>query len=496
MTYATFQPWPEPSARRHRSFWLEQALITEPDAENTAQRLEGQQHADVCIVGGGYTGLWTAIRLKELDPVLDVTIVEADICGAGASGRNGGIAVGWLWRIPTLLGFCGGEDTARLVRASISGIDDIETVCREEGIDAHFKREGWYWTATNRAQIGAWQKALETADALGLEVMRVVQHEDLTQRLGSKTHVAGVLDTSAATIQPALLVRGLRRVALRLGVRIFEKSPVLRVKRGIRPSVHSRNGAVDAERIVLAANAWMVHLRAFRRRVFQVSSNMIATEPILSRLREHGWTSNASWSDSRMNVNYVRPTADGRIAFGRAGGTLAFRGRIDGRFDHSPKETRFVTSAFQRVFPTFGDVGITHAWSGPIDRSVSGLPWFDALERDERVICAMGYSGTGVAPSAMGGRIIASLVLERDDEWSSLGMMLRRFQPQPTLPPEPIRYIGGRIVQIGVARKERAEDRGRRPSRIAAALAGLVPAPLVDRRSSAHQTYRTKASPP
>ena len=95
-----------------------------------------------------------------------------------------------------------------------------------------------------------------------------------------------------------------------------------------------------------------------------------------------------------------------------------------------------MTSAFQRVFPTFGDVGITHAWSGPIDRSVSGLPWFDALERDERVICAMGYSGTGVAPSAMGGRIIASLVLERDDEWSSLGMMLRRFQPQPTLPPE------------------------------------------------------------
>ena len=186
MTYATFQPWPEPSARRHRSFWLEQALITEPDAENTAQRLEGQQHADVCIVGGGYTGLWTAIRLKELDPVLDVTIVEADICGAGASGRNGGIAVGWLWRIPTLLGFCGGEDTARLVRASISGIDDIETVCREEGIDAHFKREGWYWTATNRAQIGAWQKALETADALGLEVMRVVQHEDLIPASGIK----------------------------------------------------------------------------------------------------------------------------------------------------------------------------------------------------------------------------------------------------------------------------------------------------------------------
>ncbi len=496
MTYATFKPWPEPAAQRHRSLWLEQALATEPNAENTVQRLEGQQHADVCIVGGGYSGMWTAIRLKELDPALDVTLVEADICGAGASGRNGGIVVGWLWRIPTLLGLCGGEDTARLVRATISGIDDVETVCREEGIDAHFRREGWYWTATNRAQIGAWQEALETADALGLEVMRTVQREDLVQHLGSETHIGGVIDTSAAIVQPALLARGLRRMALRFGVRIYEKSPVLRVERGVRPSVHTAVGAVDAERIVLAANAWMVHFPSFRRRVFQVSSDMIATEPIPARLRETGWLSNASWSDSRMHVNYVRPTADGRIAFGRAGGTLAFRERLDERFDCSPAETRLVTSAFRRVFPTLSDVEITHAWAGPIDRAVSGLPWFDALEGDEHVLCAIGYSGTGVAPCAMGGRILASLVLGRDDEWASLGKVLRRIQPQSTLPPEPIRYIGGRIVKFGVARKERAEDSGRQPSRIAEALARLVPAPLVSRRSLVSHKNRTKASKP
>jgi len=489
---AVFQRWPNAAAPRHRSLWLEQALAAEPEAERSVQHLEGEHRADVCIVGGGYSGLWTAIRLKELDPALNIALVEADICGAGASGRNGGIANGWLWRINTLVGLCGADDAVALTRASMSAIDDVERFCRAEGIDAQFRRAGWYWTATNRAQIGAWSQALETADGLGLGGLHAVEPSDLVRRLGSAAHLAGIVDRHAAILQPALLARGLRRVASKRGVRIYEKSPVVRVDGGSRPRVRTASGTVAAERIVLAANAWMVHLPAFRRRIVQLSSDIIATEPIPARLNELGWAGNESWSDTRINLNYARPTADRRIAFGRGGGTIAFGGRLGPRFDHSPAKTRLVRHAFRRVFPALDDVTITHAWSGPVDRAVSGFPWFDALGRNGRVFYAIGYSGTGIAACAMGGRILASLVLERDDEWTSLGAVLRRIQSPPSLPPEPARYIAGRIVQLGVARKEHAEDRGRRPSRVAETLAGLVPAPLAVRGAPATRSTRAK----
>ena len=139
-----------------RSLWLEEALTAAEDAP----RLEGDERADICIVGGGFTGLWTAIRLKEHDPSLDVVLVEADVCGAGASGRNGGFVLTWWAKFGTLKKVCGGDEAIRLARASAQAVDGIGAFCAEHGIDAHYRRDGWLWAATSEAQLGAWEETL------------------------------------------------------------------------------------------------------------------------------------------------------------------------------------------------------------------------------------------------------------------------------------------------------------------------------------------------
>ena len=202
-----------------RSLWLEEALAGAEDAP----RLAGEERADVCIAGGGYTGLWTAIRLKEHDPGLDIVLVEADVCGGGASGRNGGFVLSWWAKFGTLKKVCGGEEAVRLARASAEGVDGIGAFCAEQGIDAHYRRDGWLWAATSEAQLGAWDETVATIGSFGQEPFERLGPEEAARRAGEPTHLGGVYEPTGATVQPALLARGLRRVAVERGVRIFDK---------------------------------------------------------------------------------------------------------------------------------------------------------------------------------------------------------------------------------------------------------------------------------
>src|SRR5579862_4770210 len=194
--------------------WLEQAL---PDGLVTGP-LQESTRADVAIIGGGYVGLWTAIRIKELDPACDVVVVEQNLCGGGASGRNGGFVLTWWPTIDTLVELCGDAEAVRLAGASEHAIDEIEAFCAAEGIDAHLVRGGWIWSATNRAQEGAWDTVIRTCDRLGVAPFA---RADMA-RTGSSVHRAGVVEASNATVQPAALARGLLRAALARGVRVYE----------------------------------------------------------------------------------------------------------------------------------------------------------------------------------------------------------------------------------------------------------------------------------
>jgi putative aminophosphonate oxidoreductase len=433
--------------------------------------LEGEIRADVCIVGGGYTGLWTAIRLKERDPSVDVAVIEADVCGGGASGRNGGFVLSWWAKFETLAKIAGTEEALHLARASSDAVSAIGKFCADHGIDARYRGDGWLWAATNQAQVGAWR---ETADALaraGERPFVELSPDDVAARSGSRRHVAGVFEPTGAIVQPALLARGLRRVALEQGVRLFERSPMTALQR--RPlRVGTPKGTIRAQRVVLAMNAWAVRFAEIRRRILVIGSDIVATDPVPERLREIGWTDGMSISDSRLLVHYYRTTDDGRIVFGKGGGRLAFGALVPGRFDGASPRAAEVAAALRSVYPSLGGVRVVADWTGPIDRSRTGLPYFAPLSGRPDVVYGIGYSGNGVGPSFIGGKILASLALGADDEWSRCALVGRAARG---FPPEPFRYLGGSLVRAAIARKERAEDEGKRPNPIDLRLIRLAP---------------------
>lgn len=463
------RPWTTPGISGRASFWVDQALGEEPAAATEAQILEGSHRADVCIVGGGFTGLWTAIRMLDLDPSLNVIVVEAELCGTGASGRNGGVMSDWWMEVDTLVKHFGRDDARRLAEAVGGAADDVQSFCEHEGIDANIRRGGWLWTATTPSQCASLDHMLDATRGLGADVYQPVAAEELEHRLGSPIHLKGLRDPYGGSLHPARLARGLRRAALARGARVFERSPVHTLTAGVEVKVRTERGTVVADRVVMAANAWMAHLPEFRRTTFIVSSDLVATAPVPERFEALQWTGEEVSFDAKAMLFYWRSTADQRVVFGNVGRKLGLGSTVRDRFERPSHQLRTeIERGLRRTLPRLGGVPLTHAWSGPIDRSSTGLPRIGRLGGDQRILFALGFSGTGVLPTVTIGRCLASTVLEREDDYADLAQLLDRAGSP--FPPEPLRYIGGRLVQSAILRKESAEDLGQRPSRLSTAV--------------------------
>jgi putative aminophosphonate oxidoreductase len=460
---------------KQRSLWLQEVLGNAPVEQPP---LEGAARADVAIVGGGYVGLWTAIRIKEKDPSCDVVLLEQDICGGGASGRNGGMVLSWWPKLSSLVKHYGAEEALRLGHASEAAVRELHAFCEENDIQANFRQGGFLWTATTQAQIGAWEGVVKLCEELGVKAFEHLEPAEVSRRTGSPMHLAGVLDPNAATVQPAALARGLRRVALEKGVRIFEGTRVTNFTRGRPLAVSTERALLAAEKLVIATNAWAASIRELRLAMAVMSSEMVATAPIPERLEEIGWTGGEGITDSQMMVDYYRTTGDGRIAFGKGGGSIAFGGRIDRRFDRNKRLATAVAAELRRYYPTLRDVVITHDWSGPIDRTQDSLPIIGRLGGRDHIVYGVGWSGNGVGPSVVGGKMLASLVLGLEDEWSRSPLVDRNIG---RFPPEPIRFVGAQVVRQAVLRKERAEACEEAPRAFDARLARLAPAGLEDK---------------
>jgi putative aminophosphonate oxidoreductase len=460
--------------RRHRSFWLEEVAGDAPDAPC----LQGDTTADIAIAGGGFVGLWTAIRIKEAEPACDVVIVEQDICGGGASGRNGGFVLSWWPKLASLRRLIGSADAVRAARDSEACIREIGEFCAAHGIDADFRRGGWLWTATTRAQLGAWDSLLETCARAGIEPFRPVPAAEAARRSGSDAHRAGTFEATAAIVQPAALARGLRRVALERGVRIFEHTRVERFSRASPVVLQTEAGTISAGRLVIATNAWAAGLPELARAIAVISSDMVVTAPIPGELARLGWERDLAITDSQTMVDYYRQTRDGRIAFGKGGWTIAFAGRIGPAFDWHAGRAAEVAADLRRYYPALASVPITHAWSGPIDRTPDGLPRLGHLDERRRIVYGIGWSGNGVGPSVIGGRILAAMALDADSEWSRHPLIGRSAG---AFPPEPLKFLGAHVVRAAVAHKERAERNDADPSWLARRLAALAPSGLEDK---------------
>lgn len=455
-----------------RSFWLEQALAREPAAP---ELLGADTHCDVCIVGGGYTGLWTALRLKEAEPALDVLLIERDLCGSGASGRNGGFLSTWWSKFLSLEKICGSAEALRLARASLASFNEIQSFCETEGIDCEIRADGWVWTATNQQQVGAWQDTLDALARHGETPIVPWPAAEVAARSGSAVHQAGVFERSAATLQPALLSRGLRRVALARGVRIHEATPLTDLTPGAPATVHTPRARIRAERVVLAMNAWAARWAEIRQAIVVVSGDVVMTPPIGEQLERIGWRDGLGLSDGRALVHYYRTTPDGRIAFGKGGmsGEFCWGGRIGAEVEGASAIAPVIARGLMRTFPALGDVEIASSWRGPVDRSDSGLPLFWHLRDAPNVFYGVGFSGNGVGPCHLAGQILASLALGQRNEWAECPLVR---PPRRDFPPEPLRFIGSHLLRHALLAADEAADRDSPPPRFARLLARFAPA--------------------
>lgn len=463
-------------AERHRSLWLEQSLTCK---SSVCPPLEGERRADVVIIGGGYVGLWTAMELKQRDPGINVIILEKDICGSGASGRNGGYVLSWWTKAPSLRNLWGDEIARDLLLKSETAIDDLQVFCGQENVDAEFIRSGWVWGGVSRTHAYSWSSAVKACRQLGVGDFQELDRQAAAQLSGTDTFISAILDKTAAMLHPGKLVRGMREVALRRGIAIYEHSGVSRFTRQNPVRLDTAGGTVIADKVVVATNAWAAAIPELSQSIVVVSSDMIATRPVPDRLKQVNWLNRTGVNDSQQMVNYVRTSADGRVLAGKGGLASAYGGRINHKLFYSPQRASIVQQNFEELYPGLADVELECSWSGPVDRSSDGLPTLGSLPGHEHIVYGIGWSGNGLGPSRIGGRVLASLVLGEKNEWSSLPIV--REKPRRDLPMEPFRYLGGRLVRAAVGMKDRAEIRDRKPGFVTQVMASLAPKGVEDR---------------
>ena len=444
-----------------RSWWLREALTEDPG--EPCPPLARDVTADVVIVGGGFSGLWTAYFLTERNPNLGIVVLEQDICGSGPSGRNGGFASGWWDDLHGLVTLYGQEAALRACRAIAESIKGIGEFCGQHGIDAWYRSGGYMYAITATAHERLCEDMVKLAREAGAaDELRELSAAELKARCSSPAFRGGAYMRDGASVQPARLARGLRRVVLERGVTIHEGTAASRLDGA---TAITSAGRVRAKHAVLAVNAWGVGWPQLNRHLVAWSSYIVLTSPAPERLREIGWTGGELISDFRTSLRYFRTTPDGRIAFGGGGGRA--RRTVDDMFTRDTRAVAETAEGFRLMFPTFAEVPIEDAWGGPIDVSPTHLPTFGRAGTSN-VFYAAGYTGNGVAPTRIAGEVLADLITGADTDAVRLPMVNAR---PPAFPPEPLRSWGAMVVRRAMIAKETAEEQGREPGFVVSQLA-------------------------
>ena len=461
-------------------YWLEEAGAVEP-----APELVGERSADVVVIGGGYTGMWAAWQVKVLEPEARVVLLEAEVCGQGPSGRNGGFCNVMWFSLPNMRERWGDAGALAVARASAEAVDGIESFCRDEGVDAWFRRGGYLQVSTAPAHDGVWDEAVRACRELGEDdEVRPLGAADVAARCASPAFRGGAFYPEVATVQPARLALGLRERLRAVGVEIYEHSAVRALRaepvraRGARPGqamagmveARTRVGSVRAgSAIVAIGGAAKAPRGPLRSSLTVTSSHIVLTEPVPDVLEEIGWTGGECITDSRALIDYFRTTPDGRIAFGWGGGRIAMGARLHGRAELDSEMIAGATAHLYEYFPALDGRQLTHAWGGPVDVSPTHLPLIAPL-RGNRTFAAAGYTGNGVGPSHMVGRALASLALGRRDHYSRLPFV----DPSPQrVPPEPFHWLGGETIRKALMSKEEAELANHAPNPLSSQIARL-----------------------
>jgi len=394
-----------------RSYWLGLDDY-EPDAP-----LEGEVRADVVIVGGGFSGLWTAYHLLKEDPGMTVVVIEASAVGYGASGRNGGFAMTLLHRgLEELVAVVGAEQAKALHLAAVEAIDSIGRVCEAEEIEADLQPNGLLTVSNTPLQDSMIRSEFEMAERLGLGGFEFLEQDAIRSSVHSETLRCAVREEACTLLNPARLVRGLKRAVIQAGGRVFEQTPMERLENtpaGVR--VATPKGAIEAQRALLATNAYSSRIPSLERFVLPFYSYILLSQPLSDEQWSRvGWAGREGMEDRRTFLHYMRPTVDGRMMW--AGRDAPYRPNgPDPKYDRDERIFKRLEETFAWTFPQLDDVEFEYRWGGPIGVTGSFLPCAGWLE-EKRVAYAFGFVGHGVAITNLVAMAMRDLILERDTD--------------------------------------------------------------------------------
>ncbi len=418
---------------RPTSFWFD-TLGSEPEARPP---LPGDVDVDVVILGAGFTGLWTAYYLAIADPSCRIAVIERDIAGFGASGRNGGWCSAMLEGMEELY-HRDAEGGTRLRETLIATVSEVGEVCRKESIEADYHLGGGLIVASDEPQAALARAGLAGERAIGWteEDLRWLEPDEVRKHLRVSSTAGGLFQRHVAAVNPAKLARGLAETVERRGAAIYEQTAVTGVEPG---RVQTTHGVVHAPRIVIALNAYVTQLPGHKRDVLPLYNHMFATEPFSDELwNEIGLAPRGLFGDHTRLFTYAQRTADNRIAIGGRVTRYHYGSGIGPRFDRDPSAEGKIAQSLRAMLPQLGDFKITHSWGGvlAIARNMCSSVTYNPKTGIARV-CS--YSGEGVCASNMGGRTLRDLVLERETELTSLPWV---GELPPRWEPEPFRWLG------------------------------------------------------
>ncbi|MFJ8472676.1 NAD(P)/FAD-dependent oxidoreductase [Kitasatospora sp. NPDC094011] len=436
------------SDARPTPFWLE-----DPGRPAALPALVGDTTCDLLVVGGGYSGLWTALIAKERDPSLDVVLVEGNEVGWAASGRNGGFCAASLTH-----GFGNGLDRwpselAQLERLGAANLDGIEATLKRYGIDAEWERTGEIDIATQPHQVEELHEMAEAVARYGLD-LTVLDADQLRAEVNSPTFLGGVWDKDGvAMVHPAKLAWGLKEACLGQGVRIFEHTRATELREhGSGMAARTPYGRVFARRVALGTNVFPSLLRRVRPYVVPVYDYALMTEPLSDeQLASIGWRGRQGLGDSANKFHYFRLSADNRILWGGYDAVYHYGGHVRHEYDQRPETFRTLANNFFRCFPQLEGLRFTNAWGGAIDTCSRFSAFFDTAHRG-KVAYAVGFTGLGVGSTRFGAEVMLDLLAGERTERTELEMV--RSKPLP-FPPEPVRWAGIEITTRSLERSDR-----------------------------------------
>jgi glycine/D-amino acid oxidase-like deaminating enzyme len=451
-----------PPGYRDVSYWLDSL---ENDPLTARKSLPGSIDVDVAIVGAGFTGLWTAYYLRQLDARLRIAVLEKEIAGFGASGRNGGWCSALFPASDEKVAKLSSRDAAHALRAAMrASVDEVGAVAAREGIDCDYHKGGTVCLARTPAQLRQAAAAVQRARSWGALDDVLLTAEHARARVSASGIVGGTYTPDCAAIHPAKLVRGLAAVVERSGTAIYEQTAVT----AIEPRrAHTSHGVVKADVVVRATEGYTPALRGDRRVVAPVYSLMVATEPLPDAFwSDVGLRDRETFTDFRQLIIYGQRTSDGRLAFGGRGAPYHFGSRVRAEFDRDRRVFQALHRILLELFPQLGDAAITHRWGGPL-----GVPrdWFASVGLDHATGLgwAGGYVGDGVATSNLAGRTLADLICGRNTDLVSLPWVQHRSRRWE---PEPLRWLEINASLAAVRAADAVEGRTGR----AAPWSGLV----------------------